>query len=101
MATNKNTSEYIQFSKKVTQWGIIAITVGLFSCIIILTFFHVSDEAITVLSRLYTTYATTLGIIVGAYQGNSTLEKWSKARYNTEETEDLDLNLEDEREDEL
>jgi len=99
MATNKNTSEYIQFSKKVTQWGIIAISLGLFLCLLILTIFKVSEEIATILSRLYATYATTLGIIVGAYQGNSTLEKWSKARYNNDEYDEL--NLEDEREDEI
>ena len=46
MATNKNTSEYIQFSKKVTQWGIIAISLGLFLCLLILTIFKVSEEII-------------------------------------------------------
>lgn len=41
-------------------------------------------EEIEVISRLYTTYVTIMGVTIGAYQGNSSLEKWTKAKYNFE-----------------
>jgi hypothetical protein len=37
---------------------------------------------VNIIGKLYGSYVTIIGIIVGAYQGNSSLEKWAKAKYN-------------------
>lgn len=79
------TNEYIQFSKRVTKWGMILVSVMLFICLAIITFLHLSIEEVNVISRLYTTYVTIMGVTIGAYQGNSSLEKWTKAKYNFEQ----------------
>lgn len=84
-ASHQLTNEYIQFSKRVTKWGMILVSVMLFICLLIITFLHLSIEEVNVISRLYTTYVTIMGVTIGAYQGNSSLEKWTKAKYNFEQ----------------
>lgn len=83
---NKITTEYIQFSKKVTGWGITLTTCMLAICIAVIAIFNISPEIAVTISHLYSAYITIMGITIGAYQGNSSLEKWSKARYNFTET---------------
>lgn len=82
----KITTEYIQFSKRVTRWGIILVTITLFICFTLITFFGLDAHRVTTISQLYTTYITIMGITIGAYQGNSSLEKWANAHYNLEKT---------------
>ena len=77
--------EYVQFSKRVTRWGIICVTLTLLICLSLITFFGLDAHKITTIGQLYTTYITIMGITIGAYQGNSSLEKWTKARYKLEE----------------
>lgn len=84
MEKHEITHEYIQFSKRVTKWGMILVSSMLFICIAIITFMRLPIEEIEVISRLYTTYVTIMGVTIGAYQGNSSLEKWTKAKYNFE-----------------
>lgn len=79
---NKITTEYIQFSKKVTGWGITLTTCMLAICIAVIAIFNISPEIAATISHLYSAYVTIMGITIGTYQGNSSLEKWSKARYN-------------------
>ena len=79
------TTEYIQFSKKVTRWGLILVSAVLLICLLLITFLIKDLVTIQIISQLYTTYVTILGITIGAYQGNSSLEKWSKAKYNFKE----------------
>lgn len=82
----KITTEYIQFSKRVTRWGIILVTITLFICFALITFFGLDAHRVTTIGQLYTTYITIMGITIGAYQGNSSLEKWANAHYNLEKT---------------
>lgn len=85
---NHNTelaTEYVQFSKKVTRWGMILVTLTLVACLSLITFFGLDAHKVTTVGQLYTTYITIMGITIGAYQGNSSLEKWTKARYKFEE----------------
>ena len=101
MEKHEITHEYIQFSKRVTKWGMILVSSMLFICIAIITFMRLPIEEIEVISRLYTTYVTIMGVTIGAYQGNSSLEKWTKAKYNFEQALDTSENkTEDEDEDE-
>ena len=79
---NKAFSEYIQFSKRVTRWGMILVSISLLCCLIVISFFNQSENAVNIIGKLYGSYVTIIGIIVGAYQGNSSLEKWAKAKYN-------------------
>lgn len=79
---NKITTEYIQFSKKVTGWGITLTTCMLAICIAVIAIFNINPEIAVTISHLYSAYVTIMGITIGTYQGNSSLEKWSKARYN-------------------
>ena len=81
---NKMVNEYIQFSKRVTRWGIILVSIMLLICLAIITFCHLDIEVIAIINKLYTAYSAIIGITIGAYQGNSSLEKWTKARYNFE-----------------
>lgn len=74
-------TQYVQFSKKVTRWGMILVSLFLFFCLASITFFNLSQTAANTIGKLYTSYITIMGIIVGAYQGNSSLEKWAKAKY--------------------
>lgn len=85
MNENKITNEYIQFSKKVTRWGIILVSCALIICLGIIAIFSVDPEIAATVSHLYSAYITIMGITIGAYQGNSSLEKWTKARYNFSE----------------
>lgn len=79
---NNITKEYIQFSKKVTRWGIVLVTSILIICLAVIALFNVDPEVAVTISHLYSAYITIMGITIGAYQGNSSLEKWTKARYN-------------------
>lgn len=79
---NKTISEYIQFSKRVTRWSMILVSVSLLCCLVVISFFNQSENAVNIIGKLYGSYVTIIGIIVGAYQGNSSLEKWAKAKYN-------------------
>ena len=81
---NKVVNEYIQFSKRVTRWGIILVSIMLLICLAIITFCHLDIEVVTIINKLYSAYSVIIGITIGAYQGNSSLEKWTKARYNFE-----------------
>lgn len=95
---NKNTKlDYIQYSKKITKWGIILVTAVLCICLASISFCGLPSEAITAITTLYTAYVTIMGVTIGAYQGNSSVEKWSKARYQY--TEALNWNQNDESED--
>lgn len=98
MEKHEITHEYIQFSKRVTKWGMILVSSMLFICIAIITFMRLTIEEVEVISRLYTTYVTIMGVTIGAYQGNSSLEKWTKAKYNFEQA--LNTSEENKTEDE-
>ena len=82
---NNITTEYIQFSKRVTYWGICLVSVLFILALVAITFFIDKVETIPTVASLYTAYITIMGITIGAYQGNSTLEKWTKAKYQYEE----------------
>ena len=56
-------------------------SVAFIFCLISIGFFADKVEAISTVASLYTAYITIMGITIGAYQGNSSLEKWSKAKY--------------------
>lgn len=81
MVANNITNDYIQFSKKVTKWGIILVTTMLILCVILITFKDLPQYIISAVTSLYTSYITIMGITIGTYQGNSSLEKWTKAKY--------------------
>lgn len=100
MNENKITNEYIQFSKKVTRWGIILVSCALIICLGIIAIFSVEPEIAATVSHLYSAYITIMGITIGAYQGNSSLEKWTKARYKFSESlkEEGEENQEEEEE---
>lgn len=78
---NQTITDYIQFSKRVTRWGMILVSVSLLLCLIVISFFHPSQGAVNIIGKLYGSYITIIGVIIGAYQGNSSLEKWTKAKY--------------------
>lgn len=80
--TTKFQKEYIQFSKRVTSWGMTLMTISLMCCLAIIALFGLEQTAINAVVSLYTAFSAVLGIIVGAYQGNSSLEKYTRARYN-------------------
>lgn len=79
------TKDYIQYSKKVTKWGILLVTFAFIFCLILISFFVKKVETINTVASIYTAYITIMGITIGAYQGNSSLEKWSKAKYQYNE----------------
>lgn len=76
-------AQYIQFSKKVTRWGMLLSSLLLLCALIAIACFNLPKDSIVIIGKLYTSYATIMGIIIGVYQGNSTIEKWSKAKYQT------------------
>ena len=78
---NPNDKEYIQFSKRVTRWGLILISVTIAVCLLIVALCDLPQYSINAVVSLYTSFATVLGVTVGAYQGNSSLEKWTRAKY--------------------
>ena len=102
MNENKITNEYIQFSKRVTRWGIILVSCALIICLGIIAIFSVDPEIAATVSHLYSAYITIMGITIGAYQGNSSLEKWTKARYKfSESLKEEEENQEEEESDTL
>lgn len=86
------TKDYIQYSKRVTRWGIIMVTIAFILCLVSITFFTSQIEAISTIAKIYTAYITIMGVTIGAYQGNSSLEKWTKAKYQFEEVVKEDNN---------
>lgn len=85
MAATKLQKEYIQFSKRVTKWGMILMTVTVFACLAVIAFCGLDSHAVAAVSSLYTAFVTVLGVTIGAYQGNSSIEKWTKAKYQYDE----------------
>lgn len=79
--SDEMTREYIQFSKKITKWGIILVTIILIVCLLLIAMNDFPQYTIAAINSLYTAYITIMGITIGAYQGNSSLEKWTKAKY--------------------
>lgn len=84
MAANNNniTMQYIQFSKRVTRWGIGLVTAIFILCITLIAIKDFPQYVIAAINSLYTAYVTIMGITIGAYQGNSSLQKWTKAKYD-------------------
>lgn len=103
--SNNITTEYIQFSKKVTRWGMILVTAVLVICILLITLRDFPQYIIAAINSLYTAYITIMGVTIGAYQGNSSLEKWTRAKYQfeaitkTSNVEEQDVSIIDDIED--
>ena len=74
--------QYIQFSKRVTRWGIGLVTAIFILCIALIAIKDFPQYVIAAINSLYTAYVTIMGITIGAYQGNSSLQKWTKAKYD-------------------
>ena len=77
--------DYIQYSKRFTKWGMIMIGVVMILCLGIIALCGLPQYAIQSIVSLYSAFATVLGITIGAYQGNSSLEKWTRAKYQYDE----------------
>ncbi len=77
--------EYVQYSKKVTKWAMILIAFVMLACVAVISFLGIEEFRVHAVVSLFTAFSTVLGVTIGAYQGNSTLEKYSKAKYNYEE----------------
>lgn len=77
--------EYIQFSKRVTKWVIILTSVMLAVAMVFVYFGNFEQHQTSAIVSLYTSYVTVLGVSVGAYQGNSSLEKYTRAKYQYED----------------
>ena len=45
----KITTEYIQFSKRVTRWGIILVTITLLICLTLIAFFELDSHRVTMI----------------------------------------------------
>ena len=54
-------------------------------CLGIIAFCNLPQYSIQSIVSLYGSFATVLGITIGAYQGNSSLEKWTRAKYQYDE----------------
>ena len=80
------TKEYIQFSKRITKWGITLVTAALGVCLILISIKEFPQYAIATINSLYNAYVTIMGITIGAYQGNSSIQKWTKAKYKMNAT---------------
>lgn len=63
----------------------IMIGVVMILCLGIIAFCNLPQYSIQSIVSLYSAFATVLGITIGAYQGNSSLEKWTRAKYQYEE----------------
>ena len=77
--------DYIQYQKRFTKWGMIIIGVVMILCLGIIAFCNLPQYSIQSIVSLYSAFATVLGVTIGAYQGNSSLEKWTRAKYQYEE----------------
>ena len=66
-ATNEITTEYIQFSKRITTWGVMLVTITLILCVSAIVFFSLPIETANIVSRLYSAYITVMGVTIGAY----------------------------------
>ena len=76
--------DYVQYSKRVTKWAMILITFVMIACLIIVAFCDVPERNVAAVVQLFTSFCAVFGVTVGAYQGNSVLEKYSKAKYQYE-----------------
>ena len=59
----------------------ILVSLALLFCLASISFCNLSQDAISIIGKLYASYIAVMSITVGAYQGNSSLEKWVKAKY--------------------
>lgn len=73
--------EYVQFSKRLTRWGMTTMTITLMACLAIIAFCGLEQHSTSAIVSLYTAFSAVVGVIVGAYQGNSSLEKWVRGKY--------------------
>lgn len=89
---SNTTLEYIQFSKKVTRWGMILVSCAFILCALLIALGRFQAYIVSAINSLYTAYITIMGVTIGAYQGNSSLEKWSKAKYDFELATKTNLN---------
>jgi hypothetical protein len=49
-SSKKVATEYIQFSKRVTRWGIILVTITLLICLALIAFFGLNTHIVTTIS---------------------------------------------------
>lgn len=82
--TDKN---YVQYSKRFTKWGLFLVSVILLICLAVIAFCELPQYAVQSITTLYSSFVAVLGLMIGAYQGNSSVEKWSRAKYLSEEDE--------------
>lgn len=62
--------DYIQYSKRFTKWGMILIGGVMVICLAIVAFCNLPQYSVQSIVSLYTSFATVLGVTIGAYQGN-------------------------------
>lgn len=90
--------DYVQYQKRLTKWAMILITFVMIACLTVVAFCDLPERNVAAVVQLFTAFATVFGVTIGAYQGNSTLEKYSRAKYQYEsmlpssETEDEEDN---------
>ena len=77
--------DYVQYSKKVTKWAMILIALIMIACLTVVAFCNIPQYSVEAVVSLFTAFSTVLGVTIGAYQGNSTLEKYSRAKYQYED----------------
>lgn len=75
---------YVQYSKRVTKWAMILITFVMIACLTVVAFCELPERNIAAVVQLFTSFCAVFGVTVGAYQGNSVLEKYSRAKYQYE-----------------
>lgn len=76
--------DYVQYSKRVTKWAMILITFVMIACLAIVAFCDMPERNVGAIVSLFTAFSTVFGVTIGAYQGNSSLEKYSRAKYQYE-----------------
>ena len=88
--------DYVQYSKKVTRWAMILIAVVMIACLSVVSFCDLQQYNVGAVVSLFGSFCTVLGVTIGAYQGNSTLEKYSRAKYQYESLSQTEVLEDDE-----
>lgn len=77
--------EYIQFSKKLAKWTIIALLAIVFCAYAIISFVDLGAEQVESVVEIVQAGTVAVGLVVATYMGNSGVEKVVHAKYKADQ----------------
>lgn len=89
----KRQTSYVQYSKRVTKWALILCTIAFIACLSAITLLAQESHVVQAVVSIYTTYAAVLGVVIGAYQTNSGVEKYQRLKRSLENIAEPEIEI--------